>query len=60
MDITVVVGSDTVDDSNDDHQVIVRAVPLSVTAIHRVSQSFGVHERFVVKEVMFTARAVIE
>lgn len=42
MEITVVVGSATVDASNDAHQVIARAVPLSVICITIISPFTGV------------------
>lgn len=59
VDITVVVGSATVDASNDAHQVIARAVQLSVILHTWRSQSFGVQVSPVVIEVIAVASAVI-
>lgn len=50
--ITVVVGSATVDASNEAPHVIARAVPLSVMSILSMSPSTGVPVRFVVIEVI--------
>ncbi len=58
--ITVVVGSATVQlAANLAHHVIARAVPLSVISIRSMSPSTGVPVRFVVKEVIACASAVI-
>jgi hypothetical protein len=57
---TVVVGRETVEDSNDEPQVIDWALPLSVIASQRVCPSVGVPDRLVVMEVMAVASAVIE
>jgi hypothetical protein len=60
VDMTVVVGRATVLASNDAPHVIARAVPLSVIAIQSVCPIVGVPERFVVKDVIAAASAVME
>lgn len=59
VEITVVVGSVTVVDANDAHQVIARAVHESVICIIIISPATGVPERLVVKLVIACARPVI-
>lgn len=59
VDITVVVGSATVEASNDAHHVIARAVQLSVMLHRCISQSFGVPVSPEVIDVIAVARLVI-
>jgi hypothetical protein len=59
VEMTVVVGNATVDDSNDAPQVIARAVPLSVIEIQSVSPLTGVPVRLLVMLVIAWASPVI-
>ena len=59
FEITVVVGSAVHFASKDAHQVIARAVPLSLIRMINFWKSVGVPERPLVIEVIAAARAVI-
>lgn len=60
VEATVATGRSTLLDSKLAPQVIVRGVPSSVMLIHRYCAFVGVPDRFVVNDVIFVARAVIE
>lgn len=60
LDVVVVVGNATPFASNEAPQESVRGVPSSLIRIISLWKFVGVPERFVVKDVTFVARAVIE